>query len=297
MKRRFLLLLVGLGLLCLAGCGEAESMVFDTQEPESEWITMKEESDSTETEPVESREEEKKDPTEIMQDKIGEKKAVIESLFHVAVDGTLQITGEGNDSGKTEALLVNQDGSELEFTFSNGYISGIYLKSEPASNAKAMPTEKARSECEKVLKDIKNIVDHAMWMEYDLSKGTGLGNDEVMFYATCVMQNGVQNPGQSINIQFDKRANQVIRIVSFGSTVNTETPGITEEEAIGIALDYANGKGEAKSCELTYEDISMYSVDTNAADIYTLIYKVDMGEGITILVDAVTGEAHAALCN
>ena len=224
----------------------------------------------------------------------------IEQLF----DCDLNITASQQilDSRANQAYtrFICEDKTELSFDESGQLfkISTIYgesanydEKQTTSYAASAQTTLTAQSLCVSLMPEIRTMFNISE--EYPLTETYDFDEEYVFFTFEKLLENGVYNPYQSINIVFNKPKGTFMIARMFETAPNALTPTITEREALNAAEEKTAHVIAFEQAQLTYIDQGLLNGAQKETDfsVCYLVYKVTAeGCNLTVYVDALTGE-------
>ncbi len=217
---------------------------------------------------------------------------VIEDLFDCAlnVETAHQILDTATDSEYTR--FVCEDRTELSFSEDGGLFKISTIYNEPLTDQSSeLSVKEMQNICLDMMPDLYQLFE--IEKEYILTDIYDFDEDYLFFTFEKVLENGVANPLQSINIVFNKDTLKFSIAVKFDSTPNAIEPQISESEAIAAANEKVTNGNVLNSAELTYISDRLYSSELDQYDdsICYLVYEVSSPNSDCIIyIDALSGE-------
>lgn len=233
------------------------------------------------------------DPVTLAKEKLMEKAADLEALFGVPVTDGVELVPDSIAEEVLTATVAGGNGETLTLSLVGGRLVGAKLQSNVDPEGEPMSNLDTMALCREKLGLIQSVLD--MRQSYELSDGGGIDDTIEMFYATRILENGLKNDGESINIVLDRAIGRITQIRGFDYHANTETPVIDEEEARAAAIEYAGGDAAVTSAKLCYVDPNLYRLGENVVTTqYHLAYEIGLDVKIHVIIDAVSGEKIGA---
>lgn len=218
--------------------------------------------------------------------------ATIEELFDCTTEITTAYQILDTRTGDNYTQFVCTDKTEISVSEDGELfkISTIYSETSPARNFE-MSTQEELDYCLELMPDLYSLF--GIEEEYTLTESYDFDEDYLFFTFEKTLENGVNNPFQSINVVFDKNTLRFSIAVKFESLPNALFPEISAEEALAVANEYTVDEVTMESAELTYISELIYSSSTYQYDddVCYLVYEVKSSDGdLIIYIDALNGE-------
>lgn len=159
------------------------------------------------------------------------------------------------------------------------------------SQINVMSIEEMQDICLDLMPDLYQLFD--IENEYILTDTYDFDEDYLFFTFEKMLENGITNPFQSINVVFNKDSLNFSIAAKFDSAPNAIDPQISESEAIAVANEHAVNENLFNSAKLTYISDRLYNlkIDHYNDNICYLVYEVSSSNNDDIFyIDALSGE-------
>ena len=222
---------------------------------------------------------------------------LIESIFDCALDISTAYSILDNATGENYTKFVCKDRTEISISE-----HGDIYKISTIFGESAVPNKSTADRAKLTMEELKNYCIELMPAlyhlfnideQYTLVQTYDFDADYVFFTFEKELENGITNPLQSINVVFNKPSLKFSIAVKFDSLPNSETPAISQEEALSIANAYSSQTESFDMAKLTYISDRIYNTKIHQYDddICYLVYEVSSSKGNVIFyIDALSGE-------
>ena len=221
-----------------------------------------------------------------------EKLEIIENLFECTlnIEDAHQILDTTTESEYTR--FICEDRTEVSFSEDGDLfrISTIYGELA-TSQINVMSIEEMQDICLDLMPDLYQLFN--IKNEYILTDTYDFDEDYLFFTFEKMLENGITNPFQSINVVFNKDSLNFSIAAKFDSAPNAIDPQISESEAIAVANEHAVNENLFNSAKLTYISDRLYNlkIDHYNDNICYLVYEVSSSNNDGIFyIDALSGE-------